>query len=436
MGFSFGNAIAAVQDKNVQACLLRLGRSHGSDNQTLSTLVRDAKLTVSYALSSLTLTAGGGLTGGGDLSTDRTFAVGAGFGVTVAADSVAVDQAMVPTWTGIHTYSAQDVHNAGVSLGTSGALNSAVTDTGTNTGFLIKPATAFTAGRFIAQMQDSTGASYFALHPGGPLEVGGNAGASYDAVLAVASTTAKNAGIVFSPLSFTGSGQAFFAVSGLVAGAYFRTISAGASTAYTGGQVGGIFETYSTASTPANVAELWGAWFRGQGSPNANSNSTRTWANTGGFKVFAAVTGKNFGTFTNLYGGYVSNVATTAATTGLVMTNTYGFYVEEQTRGGTINNGIFFANATAGYKAIAIRDQNAWIGSAAAGELTIGGTNSRNTATNQGVFSVAAIARPTNAIAAAAFVTNTSLIANDTATWGGYTVGQVVQALQNYGILT
>jgi hypothetical protein len=38
-----------------------------------------------------TLTAGGGLTGGGDLSANRTFAVGAGTGITVNADDVAID---------------------------------------------------------------------------------------------------------------------------------------------------------------------------------------------------------------------------------------------------------------------------------------------------------------------------------------------------------
>lgn len=39
---------------------------------------------------SLTLTAGAGLTGGGDLSSNRSFAVGAGTGITVNADDVAV----------------------------------------------------------------------------------------------------------------------------------------------------------------------------------------------------------------------------------------------------------------------------------------------------------------------------------------------------------
>lgn len=46
------------------------------------------------------------------------------------------------------------------------------------------------------------------------------------------------------------------------------------------------------------------------------------------------------------------------------------------------------------------------------------------------------IVQPTTAIAAAAFVANTSGIVNDTATFGGYTIGQVVQALRNVGLLT
>lgn len=45
------------------------------------------------------------------------------------------------------------------------------------------------------------------------------------------------------------------------------------------------------------------------------------------------------------------------------------------------------------------------------------------------------IVQPTTAIAAATFVMNTSLIANDTATFDGYTIGQVVKALRNVGLL-
>lgn len=44
--------------------------------------------------------------------------------------------------------------------------------------------------------------------------------------------------------------------------------------------------------------------------------------------------------------------------------------------------------------------------------------------------------RPTNTITASAFVANTSLIANDTATFGGYTIGQIAAALIRLGALT
>lgn len=45
------------------------------------------------------------------------------------------------------------------------------------------------------------------------------------------------------------------------------------------------------------------------------------------------------------------------------------------------------------------------------------------------------VLKQTTAVSAAAFAANTSLIANDTATFGGYTIGQVVAALKAYGLL-
>ena len=45
------------------------------------------------------------------------------------------------------------------------------------------------------------------------------------------------------------------------------------------------------------------------------------------------------------------------------------------------------------------------------------------------------ISQPTTGVAAATFVANTSGIANDTATFDGYTIGQVVKALRNEGLL-
>ncbi len=53
----------------------------------------------------VTLTAGAGLTGGGDISANRTFDVGAGTGITVNANDVALNQAFAPTWSAQHIYS-------------------------------------------------------------------------------------------------------------------------------------------------------------------------------------------------------------------------------------------------------------------------------------------------------------------------------------------
>ena len=65
------------------------------------------------------------------------------------------------------------------------------------------------------------------------------------------------------------------------------------------------------------------------------------------------------------------------------------------------------------------------------GDMSVGLSTSK-----LGFYGVSAILRPTTAIAAATFAQNTSAIANDTATWGGYTIGQIVTALKNLGLLT
>jgi hypothetical protein len=52
-----------------------------------------------------------------------------------------------------------------------------------------------------------------------------------------------------------------------------------------------------------------------------------------------------------------------------------------------------------------------------------------------GLWNATPIVQPTTAITASTFVTNTSGILNDSATFDGYTIGQVVKALRNLGIL-
>lgn len=58
------------------------------------------------------------------------------------------------------------------------------------------------------------------------------------------------------------------------------------------------------------------------------------------------------------------------------------------------------------------------------------------TASQKGSFwGAAAIVQPTTAVTAATFAANTSGILNDTATFDGYTIGKVVKALRNIGLL-
>lgn len=75
----------------------------GVDHNALLNYVSDQHV----GHSSVTLTAGAGLTGGGDISASRTFDVGAGTGITVNANDVAVNQAFAPTWTDTHIFAAQ-----------------------------------------------------------------------------------------------------------------------------------------------------------------------------------------------------------------------------------------------------------------------------------------------------------------------------------------
>jgi len=53
-----------------------------------------------------------------------------------------------------------------------------------------------------------------------------------------------------------------------------------------------------------------------------------------------------------------------------------------------------------------------------------------------GFWNATPIIQPSSSIAASTFSANTSLISNDSATWDGYTIGQVVKALRNLGILS
>jgi hypothetical protein len=77
----------------------------------------------------VTLTAGAGLTGGGTIEANRTFAVGAGTGITVNADDVAIDTTVVATLTGSQTLTNKTVNLSSNTLtGTKAQFNTACSD--------------------------------------------------------------------------------------------------------------------------------------------------------------------------------------------------------------------------------------------------------------------------------------------------------------------
>lgn len=104
----------SLSGQEISGALIQSGIDHGSIsglgdddhtqyyNATRHTMAIHTSL--GLVLNTVVLTAGNGLTGGGTLAADRTFDIGAGTGISVGADSVAIDQSFSPTWSGNHRF--------------------------------------------------------------------------------------------------------------------------------------------------------------------------------------------------------------------------------------------------------------------------------------------------------------------------------------------
>ena len=314
----------------------------------------------------------------------------------------ALDVGIVPTWTGIHTFSAKDVHNAGVSLGLSGVLTSAVVDGAGAIGVLIQPATTYTVtnppDRYISQIKDAAGTFLWSVASDGSLgaQITSHAGTALLEIGAAATALSSvyiMQGIKFGPkwaatagLSIT-VGWGSLGANTVAAGVFDATdnVSATATTL-----VGGVFSNNAvSARAHSTVAGLVTTAYSGPiaSATVAHGNLYGAWIRKPGG---ASGTGS---TATNAYGLYVEPAVGLRPAT----TNVYGIYLDEDkstTVASTIVNGIFLASATAAYKAIVIRDQNAWIGSSAAAQIDIGATNFKVQSANIGFFNHAVAAQP------------------------------------------
>jgi len=132
-----------------------------------------------------------------------------------------------------------------------------------------------------------------------------------------------------------------------------------------------------------------------------------------------------------------------SATTGNMMlsqfsiSTTNGYAIQQTSAGATTVNGSSLILAVGGSPQITITSLNFSIkdGANFAFNTVTGSKLGLTNLQKIGFWNTAPDVQPTNAIAAAAFVANTSGIANDTATWGGYTGGQIVAALKRIGLL-
>ena len=141
---------------------------------------------------------------------------------------------------------------------------------------------------------------------------------------------------------------------------------------------------------------------------------------------------------------YYGTITTSAARMEFTLNNialTSGRIPFATTNGRLTDSSAFtFAGTTLTVTNIAATTHSGNLTMADAVNIPVGtGTGTRiGTAASQriGFWNTTPIVQPTTSVAAATFVANTSAIANDTATFDGYTIGQVVRALRNAGLLT
>jgi hypothetical protein len=136
----------------------------------------------------------------------------------------------------------------------------------------------------------------------------------------------------------------------------------------------------------------------------------------GALHVYAGNSSDNVARFFNTSGLSFLNIRT-SSNGGVIELN------DATGASGVTLNGIFS-------NAITLADSRNIVFGTGAGTKIASATNQRFAFWNK-----TPIVQPTTAIAAATFVANTSVIANDTATFDGYTIGQVVKALRDVGLL-
>ena len=163
---------------------------------------------LTHTHSNITITAGSGLAGGGSLAANRTIDIGQGDGISVSADSIAVDSTVVRTTgtqtiSGAKTFTAATVFSTGITISSSGTnVPLTITNDGTGNSLVVNDVTGDTSP-FVITSNGSVGVG--TSSPGALFEVNGGSGA---ATCIVKGESGQN-----SFLSVIGNGNAFLSTS-------------------------------------------------------------------------------------------------------------------------------------------------------------------------------------------------------------------------------
>jgi len=198
---------------------------------------------------------------------------------------------------------------------------------------------------------------------------------------------------------------------------YGATINAESDTSTPNQSIYGIQAQASTYGVTVPIASMYGLDMIVNNAYGATVSygyaCSATVYNPGGGEIenaysFISYVGSNTGKIDAYYGLHVGNNANSNVVVGS-MDYVFGIYIAPISGARYVNYAIFTNSGDV--------------------RLMASGTD------KMGLWGATPVVQPTTSGGAATFVTNTSLIANDTATFDGYTIGQVVKALRNIGIL-
>lgn len=327
----------------------------------------------------------------------------------------------------------------------------ALVDVATKKGYVLRLAASQSATGL--EVQDSSGVPFFTLTGAGKVVLANSPNLSFSNSGAAAPGTGS-AGQKIQLFGTAGTIAATDYALGIESGAMWFT-SNGAYRFYVGGTAlldisstgTSLFRTTSTTGAP--IIARMAASMTGNGLEVQNSSGT-TLFNVGGTGNvnFTNTTGTVYANWDATSRVFYAGGDAFAVLTGDGTTRLYNNGKLVWNNGATASSGtpdiglarnaagvVEINNGTAGtFRDLKLRNLEFSAGNIATDTTT--GTKI-GTATTQklSMWNATPIVQPTTAGAAATFVANTSLIANDTATFDGYTIGQVVKALRNIGIL-